>query len=86
MNKNKRLIVGKLYSLIDYFFVYNNRQRYTGLGQFKLEKDDAVILLENTSFGPNGVEDCYRILTPSNGIMYASHMLNHRVKKTNDEK
>jgi hypothetical protein len=80
MPKNKKLIVGKLYSLSDYFFVYNNRQRFTGIGQFYLAKDDVIMVLENTSFGSNGVEDCYRILTSKDGVMYASHMLNHRVK------
>jgi hypothetical protein len=46
MPKNKKLIVGKLYSLSDYFFVYNNRQRFTGIGQFYLAKDDVIMVLE----------------------------------------
>lgn len=77
MRRNKRLIVGKLYSLNDYFFVYNNPQRYSSVGENQLDKDDVFMVL-------NDIEDGYRILTPHNGVMYASNMLNHRVKKVNN--
>lgn len=84
MRRNKRLIVGKLYSLNDYFFVYNNPQRYSSVGENQLDKDDVFMVLEYTNTGVNDIEDGYRILTPHNGVMYASYMLNDRVKKVNN--